>query len=147
MKSKPVIILLGFTCSFLVAMCVHFRIESIRRSAPVHVASADAGKTSGGSFVPAPPVAEDGSALLFLEKTAYALPAAGVNALVSPVFIPVLVYPDQFYGSKRSNLRYDVALPPEMESSVMREGTVWGIVQSIVFYLPFILISTKKRQP
>lgn len=146
MKSKSVIMLIGFACSFLVAMCVHFRIESIGRSAPVHVASAGAGKTSGGSFAPAPPVAEDGSALFFLEKTVYALPAAGVSALVSPVFIPVLVYPDQFYGSKRRHLRYDVALPPEMESSAMTEGTVWGILQSIVFYLPFIFINSKKKQ-
>lgn len=156
MRRKPIVLITGFICAFLVAMAAHFRNEAIRQSPPISGVSADASKLSREDFSrdirrlqdefydPIRPVAKEGTFLLVMEKTAYAVPGAFLSSLLSPVLLPVLFYPEQLRQSQRQRLPLGASLPSDIESSARLEGTAWGVFQILAFYAPFFLIGKKR---
>lgn len=155
MKRKLLLSFLGFICAFLVGMGVHYRNEAIRRYPPLKL---DSDNTSSNKkdfandirrirdevYDPVRPVATEGSALLTLEKAAYAAPGAAISSLLSPVLLPALAYPQQFHQSHRYRLPLGASLPPDLASSAELEGSIWGVCQSAAFYLPFFILRKKR---
>lgn len=152
MKRKILISMVGFTCSFLVAMGIHFRSEAIRHSPNLVADSRENSKLSKEDFLrdiqkihdeiydPIRPVSRKGSFLLILEKAAYAAPGALFSSLLAPTFLPTFAYAEQFRQDQRSRLPLGATLPSHIESSAQLEGFAWGVGQGIAFYLPFVVI-------
>jgi hypothetical protein len=150
-------LLIGYSLSTVVAICVHLRGNAIQSMPAISVSEDRSGAgISRDDFVqdirriqnevydPIRPVAKDGSFLLKLELAAYAAPGILVPSALSPSFLPALAYSEQFRQDHRRRLPLGGTLPETIGATAQAEGMAWGVGQGVAFYLPFFVGRRRK---
>jgi hypothetical protein len=149
----------GYFLATLIAVGVHFRSQAIQQiPAPklqegqkvsrttTNDRIADVMRIRDEIYDPVRPVSKEGSFMLTLEKTAYALPGILVISLTSPTFLPALAYPGQIREAHRSRFPIGAPIPDDFGSLAQLEGLAWGVSQGILFYLPFFVMGRRKGE-